>query len=75
MSKQLRSLLVKFPSLKLKRGFKCARRIHGHLVVSFAIQRSCVMRIRVSELHRTLLCIPCSCHSVMGNTFLSTMCQ
>ena len=75
MSKQLHSLLVKFPSLKLKRGFKCGRRIHGHLVVSFAIQRSCVMRIRVSEIHHTLLCIPCSCHSVMDNTFLSTMCQ
>ena len=33
------------------------------------------MRIRVSELHHTLLCTPCSCHSVMGNKCLSTMCQ
>ena len=75
MSKQLRSMLVKFPSLKLKREFKCARRVRGHLVVSFTIQRCRVMRIRVSELHHTLLCIPCSCHRVMGNQFLSTMCQ
>ena len=70
--KQLYNLLVKFPSLKLRKRTKFARRIHGRLVVSSTIQRSCVMHIRVSELHLTLLCIPCSYHSVMGNTFSVT---
>ena len=53
--KKIHNLLVKFPSLKLRRRTKFARRIHGQLVVSFTIRRSRVMRIRVSELHHTAL--------------------
>ena len=76
MSKQLRSLLVKFPSLKLRSGLKCARRVRGHLVMSFTIPRSCLSHIRVSELHHTAaVTVSCGTHSSITFDFLSTMCQ
>ena len=46
-------MLKKLPSLGLRRGVKCGRRIHGHSVTSFTVQKSFVMCIRVSELHLT----------------------
>ena len=69
VSKQLCGLLTKLPSLRLQRGVRSGRKIHGHLVVSFTVQRSFVMRVRVSGLHHTACsAYPCSCHSVMCDT-------
>ena len=53
VSKKLCSLLVKLLSLRLQRGVKCGRKVHGHSVVSFTVQKSFAKRIRVSELHLT----------------------
>ena len=53
LSKKLCGLLVKLPSLRLRRGVKCGRTIHGRLVVSFTMRKSFVKCIRVSELHVT----------------------
>ena len=48
---QLCGLLAKLPSLKLWSGMKCARGMHGHLVISFTVRNSFVRHTRVSELH------------------------
>ena len=53
LSKKLCGLLVKPSSLRLQRGVKCGRKIHGRSVVSFTMQKSFVKCIRVSELHLT----------------------
>ena len=64
VSKQLCGLLAKLPSLRLRRGIKCGRRIQGRLVVSFIVQRSFVMPIRVSAWapSHCILCLPLQLH-------------
>ena len=53
ISQKLCGMLVKPPSLRLQRGVKCGRKIHGRFVVSFTAQNSFVKCIRVSELNLT----------------------
>ena len=53
LSMKLCGLLVKLPSLRLRRGVKCGRKTHGRLVVSFTVKKSFVKCIDVSELHLT----------------------
>ena len=57
---------------------KSGRNIHGRLVVSFTVQRSFVMRIRVSGLHHTayslrdaLLTPSLPCVSVSNGVYLA----